>query len=96
MFSFHEKQNFIKILSGVHGGFKIIKPNRLSNVQIFLKQWLTMVTINFRISPTIYPTEKNKMLYIIFYLNGTIFHWVQPRLEFFLKTDDKKQKQKTQ
>ena len=36
------------------------------------------------------------MLFAISYLNGTIFNWVQPRLEFFLENDDKKQKQKTQ
>ena len=36
------------------------------------------------------------MLFAISYLNGTIFNWVQPRLENLLENDDKKQKQKTQ
>ena len=36
------------------------------------------------------------MLFAISYLDGTIFNWVQPRLENFLENDDKKQKQKTQ
>ena len=55
-----------------------------------------MVTINFRIYVTVFPTEKSKMLFAISYLDGTIFNWVQPRLENFLENDDKKQKQKTQ
>ena len=96
MFIFQKQQNFIKIPSGVHGNFKITKPSRFSGVQKKLKPWLTMVTINFRIYPTVFPTEKNKMLFAISYLNGTIFNWVQPRLENFLENDDKKQKQKTQ
>ena len=36
------------------------------------------------------------MLFAILYLDGTIFNWVQPRLENLLENDDKKQKQKTQ
>ena len=36
------------------------------------------------------------MLFAISYLNGTVFNWVQPRLEDFLENDDKKQKQETQ
>ena len=40
--------------------------------------------------------EENKILFIIFCLNKTVFNWVQPRFEFFLENDDKKQKQKTQ
>ena len=60
-----------------------------------MKPWLTMVTINFRVYSTVFPTEK-KILFAISYLNGTIFNWVQPRLENFLENDNKKQKQKTQ
>ena len=55
-----------------------------------------MVTINFRAYPTVFPTEKNKILFAISYLDKTVFNWVQPRLENFLENDDKKQKQKTQ
>ena len=40
--------------------------------------------------------DKKKMLFAISYLDGTVFNWVQPRLENFLEIDDKKQKQKTQ
>ena len=86
----------MEILSGVHGNLKIIKPNRFSGVQGTLKPWLTMVAINFRAYPIIFPIKKNKMLFAISYLDGTVFNWVQPRLENFLKNDDKKQKQKTQ
>ena len=86
----------MEIISGVHGSFKITKPNRFSSVQFFLKLCLTMVAINFRVYPIIFPTKKNKMLLAISYLNGAAFNWVQPRLDFFLENDDKKQKQKTQ
>ena len=86
----------MEILSGVHGNFKIAKPSRFSNVQRILKPWLTMVTINFRVYPTVFPTEKNKILFAISYLDAAAFNWVQPRLEDFLENDDKKQKQKTQ
>ena len=86
----------MEIPSGVHGNFKITKPSKFSNVQKNLKPWLTMVAINFRVYPIVFPTKKNKMLFAISYLNGTIFSWVQPRLEKNLKNDDKKQKQKTQ
>ena len=86
----------MEIPSGVHGNFKVTKPNRFSNVQKNLKPWLTMVTINFRAYPIVFPTKKNKILFAISYLDGAAFNWVQPRLEFFLENDDKKQKQKTQ
>ena len=86
----------MEIFSGVHRGFKITKPSRFSGVQGILKPWLTMVTINFRAYPTVFPTKKNKILFAISYLDGAAFNWVQPRLEFFLENDDKKQKQKTQ
>ena len=36
------------------------------------------------------------MLFAISYLDGTIFNWVQLRLENFLKNDGKKQQQKSQ
>ena len=86
----------MEILSGVHGSFKVTKPSRFSGVQKILKPWLTMVTINFRVYPTVFPTKKNKILFAISYLNKTVFNWVQPRLENLLENDDKKQKQKTQ
>ena len=86
----------MEIPSRVHGGFKVTKHNKFSNVQKILKPWLTIITINFRIYPTVFLTEKNKMLFAISYLNGTIFNWVQPRLENLLENDDKKQKQKAQ
>ena len=73
----------MEIPSRVHGNFKITKPSKFSNVQKNLKPWLTMVTINFRTYPTVFPTEKNKILFAISYLNKTIFNWVQPRLDFF-------------
>ena len=41
----------------------------------------------------------NIYIYILFaisYFDKTIFNWVQPRLEFFLENENKKQKQKTQ
>ena len=41
-------------------------------------------------------SDKKKILFAISYLDGTVFNWVQPRLEDFLENDDKKQKQKTQ
>ena len=47
----------MEIPSGVHGGFKITKPNRFSDVQFFLKQWLTMVTINFRAYPPMFTIK---------------------------------------
>ena len=50
----------MELPSGVHGGFKITKPNKFSNVQKKLKPWLTMVTINFRAYPTIFPIKKNQ------------------------------------
>ena len=53
-----------------------------------------MVTINFRAYLTIFPTEKNKILYVISYFDKTIFNWVQPRLENLLENENKKQKQK--
>ena len=40
------------------------------------------------------PVKKNVILY--FYLNKLVFNWVQPRFEFCLENDNKKQKQKTQ
>ena len=55
-----------------------------------------MVTINFRAYPTMFPTKKNKILFAISYFDGTAFNWVQPRLENFLKNENKKQKQETQ
>ena len=44
--------------------------------------------------PNCVPDKKK--LFIILYLDGTIFNWVQPRLEDLLENDDKKQKQETQ
>ena len=61
MFTFQKQQDFMEIFSGVHGGFKITKPNRFSNVQRILKPWLTMVAINFRTYLMVFPTEKNKI-----------------------------------
>ena len=86
----------MEIPSGVHGGLKITKRNRFSNVQEILKPWLTIMAINFRAYPIIFPTEKNKILCAILYFDGTIFNWVQPRLEKKLETENKKQKQETQ
>ena len=94
MFTSQGQQNPMEIPSGVHGGFKITKPSRFSGVQFFLKPWITIITINFRAYPTVFPIKK--MLFAISYLNGTIFNWVQPRLKDFLENDNKKQKQKTQ
>ena len=96
MFIFQGQQDSMEILSGVHGNFKVTKPSRFSGVQKKLKLWLIIITINFRAYPTVFPMGKNKMLFAISYLNGTIFNWVQPRLEDFLENDDKKQKIKTQ
>ena len=53
-----------------------------------------MVTINFRAYPTIFL--RKKILFAISYFDGIIFNWVQPRLEYFLNNEDKKQKQKMQ
>ena len=86
----------MEIPSGVHGGLKVTKPSRFSGVQRILKPWLTMVAINFRAYPIVFPTKKNKILFAISYLDGAALNWVQPRLEDFLENDDKKQKQKTQ
>ena len=86
----------MEIPSGVHGNFKVTKPNRFSDVQGILKPWLTMVTINFRAYFTMFPTEENKILFAISYFDGTTFNWVQPRLKNFLENENKKQKQKTQ
>ena len=60
----------MEILSGIHGNFKITKPSRFSNVQFFLKPWLTMVTINFRIYPTVFPIKKNVIRNFIFKWNN--------------------------
>ena len=57
---------------------------------------LTMITINFRIYPTIFPTKKTKILFAISYFDKTIFNWVQPQLEFILENENKKQKEETQ
>ena len=84
------------ILSGVHEIFKITKHSKFLNVKRILKPWLTMVTINFRAYLTIFPKKKTKILLAISYFDKTIFNWVQPRLEFFLENENKKQKQKTQ
>ena len=54
---------------------------------------LTMVAINFRAYPTMFPIKKK--LFAISYFDGTVFNWVQPRLEFFLENENKKQKQET-
>ena len=86
----------MEILSGVHGGFKVAKPSRFSNVQGTLKPWLTMVAVNFRVYPIMFPREKSKILFAISYLDGATLSWVQPRLENLLENDDKEQKQKTQ
>ena len=96
MFTFQKQQNFIKIPSGVHGNFKITKPNKFSGVQEILKPWLTMVTINFRAYLTVFPTRKSKILFAISYFDKIVFNWVQPRLEDFLENENKKLKQKTQ
>ena len=96
MFIFQKQQNFMKIPSGVHKGFKITKPSKFSDVQGILKLWLTMVKINFRAYLTVFPTEKNKILFAISYFDGTVFNWVQPRLENFLENENKKQKQEKQ
>ena len=84
----------MEIFSGVHGNFKITKPSKFSNVQRILKPWLTMVAINFRAYSIVFPIKKNKMLFAILYLVGTIFNWVQPRLENFWENDEKKTKAK--
>ena len=86
----------MEIFSGVHGNFKVAKPSRFSDVQNFFKPWLTMVTINFRAYPTVFLTEKSKILFAISYFDGFFFSWVQPRLEKKSGNENKKQKQKTQ
>ena len=86
----------MEIPSEVHGGLKVTKPSRFSNVQGTLKPWLTMVAINFRVYLTLFPTKESKILFAISYLDGAALNWVQPRLENFLENDDKEQKQKTQ
>ena len=96
MSTFQGQQNPMEIPLGVHGNLKIAKPNRFSNVQGILKPWLTMVAINFRVYPTVFPTKESKILFAILYLDGAAFRWVQPRLEDFLENDGKKQKQETQ
>ena len=71
--------------------FNITKPNKFSNVQKKLKLWLTRITFNFRTYPTIFRIKK--VIFVISYLDKTIFKWVQSRFEFFfLENDDKKQK----
>ena len=80
----------MEIPSRVHGGFKINKPNRFSNVQKILKPWSTIMVINFRMYLTIFPKEKNIIIFVILYLNGIIFNWVQPRLENLLVNNEKK------
>ena len=94
MFTFQRQQNPMEIPSGVHGGFKITNPNKFSDVHRILKPWLTMLTINFRTYPTVFPTEKNKILFAISYFDKTGFNWVQPRLDFFWKTKTKNKSKK--
>ena len=96
MFIFQGQQNPMEILSGMHGGFRITKPSKFSGVQKILKLWLTIITINFRAYLTIFPTEKTKILFVISYFIKITFNWVQPRLDFFLENENKKQKQKKQ
>ena len=83
-------------LSGVHGGFKITKPNKFSGVQKTLKPWLTMVAINFKFYLTVFLTEESKILFVVSSLEKTAFHWVQPRLDDFLKNGHNDQKKETQ
>ena len=52
----------MEIFSGVHGGFKITKPSRFPNVQVFLKPLLTMVAINFRVYFIIFPIKKTNVI----------------------------------
>ena len=40
------------------------------------------MAINFRIYPTILLSKK--ILFVIYYLDKSVFNWVQPRFEFFL------------
>ena len=94
MSTFQGQKNHLEILSGVHGGFKVPKPSSVSGVQKTLKPWLTMVTINYRIYLTIFPTKENKMLFAISYLDGTIFNWVQPRRRTFWKMVTKNKSKK--
>ena len=60
MFTSQKQQNPMEIPSGVHGGFKVAKVSRFSDVQRILKPCLTMVAINFRTYLTMFPTEKKQ------------------------------------
>ena len=78
--------------SGVHGGFKVTKPSKFSG------NFKTMVNDNgnqFSSITNNIPDGKKK-LFALSYFDRTFFNWVQPRLEFFLEYENKKQKQKTQ
>ena len=64
------QQNPMEIPSGVHGGFKVAKPNSFSNVQGTLKPWLTMVAVNFRAYPIVFPKKKKIIRNFIFALRS--------------------------
>ena len=64
----------METFSGVHGGFRLTKPNKFSNVQKSLKFWFTMVVINFKIYFIIFLTEENKITFVISHFEITIFH----------------------
>ena len=78
---FQKQQNPIEIFSGVYGGFKIAKPSKFSNVQKKIEMMVNDNGNQFSNIPDNIPVKK--MLFVISYLDGTIFNWVQPRLDFF-------------
>ena len=86
----------MEIPSGVHGNFKITKPNRFTSVQFFYETMVKNSNNQFSNIPNNVPDKKKKNLFAISYLDKTTFNWVQPRLENCLKNENKKQEQKTQ
>ena len=73
----------MEVPSGMHGNFKITKPNRFSNVQKYLKPWLTMVTIDFRAYLTLFLLKKQNIYSQSHILIKQFFIGYNPDWNFF-------------
>ena len=85
----------MEIPSGGDGSFKVAKPSGFSGVQFFLKPWLTMVTINFKTYPMVFPTNKKNYSQSHILMEQFLIGY-NPDWKTFWKTKTKKPKQKTQ
>ena len=69
MFTSQGQQDFMEIPSGVHGGFKVAKPSRFSNVQNFFKTMVNNGSNQFSSIPNNVP---NKIYIYIYYSQSHI------------------------